>query len=278
MLDTLIDFAIHRRAVVIALACVMCVLGVVAFNNLPFDAFPDTTPIMVQVNASAPGWSAEEIERQITYPIERELSGLTGLTEVRSISKYSLAQVTLIFSDQIDIYLARQQVAERLVNIALPDGVPAPELGPVSTGLGEIFQYVVIGTTEDPTDLRTVQDWIIKPQLQSVPGVAEVNSWGGYEKQFQIVVDPNRLAQYNLRLSTLVGAVRDNLRNVPGGQMVRGGEQTVVQGNGTVSKREEIEDLVIETREGVPVHIHDVADVVVGHEIRRGGVSYLGVG
>jgi cobalt-zinc-cadmium resistance protein CzcA len=253
-------------------------VGGVAFLNLPFDAFPDTTPVMVQVNASAPGWAAEEIERQITFPIERELSGLTGLTEVRSVSKFGFSQVTLVFSDDIDIYLARQQVAERLVSIELPDGVPVPQLGPVSTGLGEIFQYIVIGKTDDQTDLRTVQDWIIKPQLQSVPGVAEVNSWGGFEKQYQIVVDPNRLVQYGLSLTTVVDVIQKGLTNVPGGQMIRGGEQTVVQGVGIVSRREQIEDLVIETRNGVPIHVHDFADVIVGHEIRRGVVTYDGAG
>lgn len=278
MIERLITTVIQRRAVVLVLALAMCLAGILAFVNLPFDAFPDTTPVMVQVNASAPGWAAEEIERQITFPIERELSGLTGLAEVRSISKYGLSQVTLVFSDDIDIYLARQQVAERLTSIALPDGVPAPQLGPVSTGLGEIFQYVVIGKTDDPTYLRTVQDWIIKPQLQSVPGVAEVNSWGGFEKQFQIVVDPNKLVQYNLSLKPMVDAVRDNLRNVAGGQMVRGGEQTVVQGVGTVSTREQIEELIVDTRNGVPIHLHDIADVVVGHEIRRGGATYQGQG
>lgn len=277
-MEKLIDLVIRRRAVVLCLALVLCLLGVVAFLNLPFDAFPDTTPVMVQVNASAPGWAAEEIERQITFPIERELSGLTGLTEVRSVSKFGFSQVTLVFSDDISIYLARQQVAERLVSIGLPDGVPAPQLGPVSTGLGEIFQYVVIGKTDNQTDPRTAQDWIIKPQLQSVPGVAEVNSWGGYEKQYQILIDPNRLVQYDLTLTSVVESVRRGLTNVPGGQMVRGGEQTVVQGVGIVNRREQIEDLVVDTRNGVPIHIHDFADVVVGHEIRRGAVTYQGAG
>ena len=278
MMEKLIDLVIRRRAVVLCLALVLCVLGAVAFINLPFDAFPDTTPIMVQVNATAPGWAAEEIERQITFPIERELSGLTGLTEVRSVSKFGFSQVTLVFNDDIDIYLARQQVAERLVSIALPDGIPAPQLGPVSTGLGEIFQYVVVGETSDPTEARTVQDWIITPQLQAVPGVAEVNSWGGFEKQYQIIVDPNRLVQYRLSLTAVVAAVRNGLSNVPGGQMIRGGEQTVVQGVGIVSKLEQIEELVIDSRDGVPIHVHDVADVIVGHEIRRGAVTYQGAG
>jgi heavy metal efflux system protein len=278
MLEHLITVAIQRRALILCLACVLCLLGIVAFINLPFDAFPDTTPVTVQVNATAPGWAAEEIERQVTFPIERELSGLTGLTDIRSLSKFGFAQVTLVFDDVIDIYAARQQVAERIVSIELPDGVPPPQLGPVSTGLGEIFQYVVIGQTDDPTELRTVQDWIIKPQLQAVPGVAEVNSWGGFEKQYQIVVDPNLLVRYELAVTQVVDAVRAGTVNVAGGQMVRGGEQTVVRGVGTVSRREEIEGLVVSGRNGVPVCIRDIADVVVGHEIRRGGATYRGAG
>ncbi|MEW6050388.1 MAG: CusA/CzcA family heavy metal efflux RND transporter [Candidatus Zixiibacteriota bacterium] len=278
MLEKLVDLVIRRRIVVLCLAVILVILGVSAFINLPFDAFPDTTPVMVQVNVSAEGWSPEELERQVTFPIERELSGLTGLTEVRSISKFGLSQVTLVFSDAVDIYLARQQVTERLVSVELPDGIPAPKLGPISTGLGEIFQYVVIGKTADPTDLRTVQDWIIRPQLQSVPGVAEVNSWGGYEKQYQVVVDPNRLMHYGLNLAAVVTILRDNLGNVAGGQMVRGGEQMVVRGVGTVSRREQIESLVVDTRNGVPIRISDFADVIVGHEIRRGAATYQGTG
>lgn len=262
----------------LCLALGLVVLGMVALFNLPFDAFPDTTPVMVQVNVSAPGWAPEEIERQITYAIERELSGLSGLTEVRSISKYGISQVNLVFQDDIDVFRARQQVTERLVSVSLPDGVESPELGPISTGLGEIFHYIVVGQTDDPTDVRTAQDWIIKPQLQSVPGVAEVNSWGGFLKQYHIVVDPNRLAQYRLTLATVAEAVRNNVGNVPGGQMVQAGEQTIVAGIGTVNRREQIESLVIETRNDIPIHVHDIADVVIGHEIRRGAASFQGQG
>jgi len=278
MLKTLIEFAIARRWLVLGLAVVLVVMGLFALFRLPFDAFPDTTPVMVQVNVSAPGWAPEDIERQVTYPVERELSGLAGLFEIRSISKYGISQVNLIFQEGIDIYRARQQATERLNAVQLPAGVEAPKLGPISTGLGEIFHYVVVGKTEDPTELRTVQDWIIKPQLQSVPGVAEVNSWGGYAKQYHILVDPSRLAQYQISLSTVVDVVRESIGNVPGGQMVRAGEQTLVTGVGIVSRREQIENIVIETRNDVPIHVHDVGDVVVGHEIRRGAATYQGQG
>ena len=274
MLQKLIEFTLQRRWFVLALAGLMILLGFFALLRLPFDAFPDTTPVMVQVNVSAPGWSPEEVERQITFPVERELSGLSGLTEVRSISKFGLSQVNLVFEDRIDTYLARQQTSERLGSVELPDGVEAPKLGPVSTGLGEVLQYVVISSSTDQTDARTVQDWIIKPQLQSVPGVAEINGWGGFEKQYQVLIDPKRIIQYDLHLEEVVEAIGRGVRNVPGGEMVRGGEQTVVQGIGQVSTREEIESLVVKSRNGVPVHLHDIADVVVGHEIRRGAVTY----
>lgn len=278
MLEKIIDFMIRRRYLILAAAAVVIVIGITALLRLPFDAFPDTTPVMVQVNVAAPGWAPEDVERQITFPIERELAGLAGLTEVRSISKFGIAQVNLIFEDAIDVYLARQQVTERLVSVQLPQGVEAPRLGPVSTGLGEIFHYLVIAHDADPTAARTAQDWIIKPQLQSLAGVAEVNSWGGFEKQFHIVVDPNRLAQYRLGVKEIADAIRDDLGNVSGGQMTRGGEQTIVRGVGVVSRRDQIENLVIDTRDDVPILVRDVAEVVIGHEIRRGAATANGDG
>lgn len=278
LLRGLIEFTTTHSGLMLFAALMLVVVGLAGLARLPFDAFPDTTPVMVQVNVSAPGWAPEEIERQITYPIERQLSGLAGLREVRSITRYGLAQVNLIFDDAIDIYLARQQTTERLVSVELPDGVPAPQLGPISTGLGEVFHYVLIGKTEDPTELRAIQDWVVKPQLQSVPGVAEVNSWGGFERQYHVLVDPNRLVQYDIPLSRLVDVLRENLGNVAGGQMVRGGEQTLVRGVGTVSKRDEIAELVVATRETTPIHVHDIGEVVVGHEIRRGASTYNGDG
>lgn len=198
MLRKLVEFTLKYRIVVLALAGLFCIFGVVALWNLPFDAFPDTTPTLVQVNVSAPGWAPEDLERLVTFPIEQALTGLTGLDEVRSVTKYGLCQVTTIFTDGTELYLARQQVSERLLTAELPDGVGVPQLGPVSTGLGEIFHYLVLGNTDDPTEPRTAQDWIIKPQLQAVPGVAEVNSWGGFEKQYLILFSPTKMIQYDI--------------------------------------------------------------------------------
>ena len=278
MLKRIVEFTLHQRYVVLALAAVMCIFGLIALIQLPFDAFPDTTPVIVQVNVSAPGWAPEDLERLVTYPIEQALTGLAGLAEVRSITKYGLCQVTTIFEDHIDLYLARQQVSERLVAVELPDGVESPKLGPVSTGLGEVFQYVVLGNTQDKTEPRTVQDWIIKPRLLATPGVAEVNSWGGFEKQYLIIFNPSSLAKYELTLQDVVEKLKKEMGNVPGGQIVRGGELTLVRGVGVVESIEEIENVVVASIQTIPIFVKDIAEVVIGHELRRGVATYNGLG
>ncbi len=278
MLKYLVEFILKYRLVVLAIAGILCLFGLVALWNLPFDAFPDTTPTLVQVNVSAPGWAPEDLEKLVTFPIEQGLTGLTGLDEVRSVTKYGLCQITTIFADGTDLYLARQQVSERLLTAELPDGVGVPKLGPVSTGLGEVFHYLVVGESNDPTDTRTAQDWIITPQLQAVPGVAEVNSWGGFEKQYMILFSPTKLVQYDLSVSEAVEAIGHELGNVPGGQIIRGGEMTLVRGIGVVESVEEIENVVIVSREGIPILVNDVANVVIGHELRRGATTFNGRG
>jgi cobalt-zinc-cadmium resistance protein CzcA len=278
MLTRLVEFTLRYRFLVLALAALMCVVGVIALWQLPFDAFPDTTPVLVQVNVSAPGWAADDLERLVTYPVEQAVTGLSGLVEVRSVTNYSLCQVTAIFDDNTDLYLARQQVSEKLPSIELPDGVGRPELGPVSTGLGEIFHYIVTGETEEPSDPRTAQDWILKPQLLSLPGVAEVNSWGGFEKQYLIMFDPDQLARYSLSLGDVVETIRVDLGNVPGGQIVRGGEMTVVRGIGVVESIEQIRRIVIAAPKGAPLTVDDIAEVVISHQIRRGATTYNGRG
>jgi len=278
MLKKLVEITLRYRYAVLALAVLLCLVGLVALWNLPFDAFPDTTPVLVQVNVAAPGWAPEDIERLVTYPIEQTLTGLSGLEEVRSVTKYGLCQVTTIFEDGADLYLARQQVNERLLAAELPDGVPPPQLGPVSTGLGEIFHYIVLGETDDITDPRTNQDWILKPQLLAVPGVAEINGWGGFERQYLILFDPDRLARYDLSLKQVVETIRDDLGNVPGGQVVQGGEMTILRGIGTVENAEQIEDIVIATIESTPITVRQIGDVVIGHESRLGATTYNGQG
>ena len=278
MLKSLVDFSIHNRIAVLMVAVLLVVVGLVALSQLPFDAFPDTTPVLVQVNVAATGWAPEDLELLVTYPLEQAVTGLTSLAEVRSVTKYGLSQVTAIFEDGTDLYLARQQVSEKLLSADLPEGVSAPELGPVSSGLGEVFHYIVLSDSDDPTAARTAQDWIIKPQLQAVPGVAEVNSWGGFKKQYTIRFDPDRLARYQLSVSDVVNAIKADLGNVPGGQIDRGGEMTIVRGIGVVRNIEEIESIVLASPEAIPISVSDVAEVVIGHEIRRGASTYNGLG
>ncbi|MHC4063662.1 MAG: efflux RND transporter permease subunit [Planctomycetota bacterium] len=278
MLDAVITWSLGHRFLVIALACGLVLTGAYSLAHLPIDAFPDTTPVQVQINTVAPTLSPAEVEQQITFPVEQAINGLTGLVEVRSISKFGLSQVTVIFNDDTDIYLARQLVMERLTTVELPEGLARPKMGPVATGLGEVYHYLVTSDTKSPSDLRTMQDWIIKPQLRSVPGVAEVNSWGGYERHYQVVVDPAKLMKHGLTLLDLFEALRRNNSNVGGGTITRSGEQLLVHGVGLVTTLEEVGNIVITAENGVPIYVRDLGQVIDGHEIRRGAVTHGGEG
>ncbi|MDQ2622346.1 MAG: CusA/CzcA family heavy metal efflux RND transporter [Actinomycetota bacterium] len=276
----MIDFSLKNRFVVLLLAGILIVFGVRAAKQLPLDAFPDTTPVQVQVNTNAPELSPEEVERLITFPVEYAMGGLKGLEEVRSVSKFGLSQVVLIFSDDTDIYFARQQINERLGEAELPEGVPEPTMGPVATGLGEVYHYLL--SSENPkidlTELRTLQDWVIRPRLRRVPGVAEINPWGGLAKQFQARVDPVKLAKYKLTLDDVILALKENNQNVGGGYVVRASESSLVQGVGRTTNVDEIADVVVTAIDGVPIRVKDVAEVGVGHVIRRGGTTANGQG
>jgi cobalt-zinc-cadmium resistance protein CzcA len=278
MLNTIIEWVLEHRWLVLALGGVMAIVGMISLSQLPFDAMPDITPVIVQVNTSIPGYAPEDVESQVTMSIERELSGLAKLEEIRSISKFGLSQVTCAFAEGTDLYRARQQVSERLVTVELPEGVERPRLGPISTGLGEIFHYIVIGRTGDSTAAREAQDWLLKPQLQAVPGVVEVNSWGGFEKQYQVLMDPSRLAAFKLTVADVMQALQRGHRNVGGGITSRAGEQFVVQGVGALTKREDIERITIDTRNGTPIRVQDIGDVVIGHALRNAAVTYDGQG
>src|SRR5258708_23700015 len=183
MLNGIIDWSLRNRFLVLAIAGVLAGLGAWSVPQLPIDAFPDTTPVQVQINTQAPGLSPEEVERQITFPIEQSLGGLPRLEQVRSLSKFGLSQVVVTFADGTDVYFARQQVSERLSAVELSEGQPRPRLGPVATGLGEVFHYTVASRKRDLTEVRSLQDWSVRPALRTVPGTAEINSWGGVEKQ-----------------------------------------------------------------------------------------------
>lgn len=276
-LDRLIGLCLrHRVAVLLAFGVVVAV-GLSALRRLPFDAYPDTTPVQVQINAVAPALAPLEIERQVTAPIEQAVAGLPGLVEVRSLSKFGFGQITAQFSDATDIWLARQVIAERLSHVELPAGVEPPTLGPVTSALGEVFQYLVQSHTLSAAELRTLHHWVIRPQMLQVPGVAEINTWGGFEKQWHVVFDPALLIKHDVTLDDVAEALARNNRNVGGGLVAQGGEARLVQGVGLLDPPD-IERVVIAAREGVPIRVGDVAKVVEGHEIRRGAVTAEGEG
>ncbi|MGQ0633758.1 MAG: efflux RND transporter permease subunit [Planctomycetaceae bacterium] len=281
MLERIITWSLAHRALVMGGAAAIALCGFLSLRSLNVDAFPDTTPIQVQINTAAPSLVPEEIERLITFPVELALGGMPGLQEVRSISQFGLSQVVVTFEDGVDIYFARQQIIERLANVEMPPGVPRPEMGPVSTGLGEVFHYLLVPAGENPADLntlRTTQDWGIKPELRPVPGTAEVNSWGGLKKQYQVWIDPSRLFTYELTFQEVMDALRQNNLNVGGGNIVREGDMLLVHGVGRTVNIEQIRRIVIAAKEGVPIYVDDVAQVLIGHEIRRGAVTAFGNG
>lgn len=278
MLNRIIHWSLDHRVAVIALWAIIAVAGVISFLRLPMDAFPDTTPVQVQVNTVAPALSPLEIERQISAPLEQAISGLPKLKEVRSISKFGLSQLTVIFEDGSEIYRSRQVVMERVQSVELPPGIERPQLGPVATGLGEVFHYLVTARDKTLAELRTLHDWVIKPQLRSVPGVAEVNTWGGDERRIEIVTDPQQLSMRGLTLDSLMEAIERNNTNVGGGSVERSGSASLVQGVGIVTTPRDIENIVVTARGGVPVRVGDLARVVEGKEIRRGAVSADGKG
>ncbi|MEI6241478.1 MAG: CusA/CzcA family heavy metal efflux RND transporter [Planctomycetia bacterium] len=278
MLEKIIAWSLSHRIAVLAGAAVVCLVGWVAVNRLVVDAFPDTTPVQVQINTVAPGMVAEEIERQITFPIELAMGGMPGLEGLRSASMFGLSVVIVTFKDGTDIYFARQLINERLGTVAVPPGVERPEMGPVSTGLGEVFHYLLVPRGMSLTDAKTLQEWTLKPALRSVPGVAEVNAWGGLNKQYQIRVDPALLRKYDLSFDQVVEAVPRNNFNVGGGSIDRSGDAVLVYGVGRTVDIEQIKRIVVASSAGVPIRIRDVGEVVIGHEIRKGAVTYGGQG
>lgn len=280
MLNWIIERSLANRALVLVLAGVLLVLGGRTLSVLPIDAFPDTTPVQVQINTSAAGLNPQETEAQITGPVESAISGLPGLQNVRSISKFGFSQVVATFEDRITVLQARQLVSERLQTVELPEGWERPQLGPIATGLGEVFHYIVRSTDTNRTlvELRMLQDWVVKPELRKVPGVAEVNTWGGFEKQFHVLVETDRLIKYRLTLEDLVDALQANNQNVGGGEIVRSGESILVHGIGLTTNVQEIANIVLKAQEGTPVRVRDVATVREDHEIRRGAVTADGRG
>jgi cobalt-zinc-cadmium resistance protein CzcA len=270
-MERLVAFALRQRLMVI-LGCLGLIgFGVQALRHVPIDAFPDVTNIQVQVLATATGMAPTEVEQLVAYPIEAGMGGLPGVTEIRSLSKLELAVVTVVFQDGVNIYFARQLVSERLQQVRekLPPGVEV-ELGPISTGLGEIYQYTLESPTRDIMELRTLQDWVVRPILRSVPGVTDVNSFGGLVKQYQVLVRPEQLTSYGLTVHDVLRALADNNSNASGGYIEHAGEQYVIRGLGLARDVSDLGKAVIATRAGARIHVGDIADVLVGPEPRQG--------
>ncbi len=281
MLNKLVEFSVRNRLLVILFGFVLIGLGAYTLTQTPVDAFPDTTPVQVQINTVAAALNPEEIEQQITLPVELSIGGLPGLSNVRSVSKFGLSQIVATFEDDTSITDARQYVSERISAVELPEGIARPKLGPIATGLGEVFHYVLRSENPDRSleELRTLHDWVVKPELRKVSGVAEVNSWGGYEKQYHVVISPAALLKYDLTLGEVFEALETNNQNVGGGVLTSGGQSRLVRGVGRVSSVEQIENVVISAFDGVPIRIRDVAEAVqIDHEIRRGAVTSGGRG
>lgn len=281
MIEALIRSALKQRVIMAVVALVLFGFGIMAVKKLSVDAFPDVTNIQVQIATEAPGRSPEEVERFVTVPIEIAMTGLPGLTEMRSLNRNGLSLITLVFTDATDVYFARQLVMERLIEVGarMPEDV-TPVLGPVSTGLGEVYQYTLERpddgkralTTEELTERRTVQDWVVRPLLRSISGVAEINSQGGYVKQYQVLANPDRLRHYGISLQDLYAAVARNNANSSGGVLPHFAHQYLIRGVGLIRSLDDIGNIVLKEVEGTPVYIRDVAEVTFGHEVRQGAI------
>ncbi|WP_334186805.1 CusA/CzcA family heavy metal efflux RND transporter [Noviherbaspirillum sp.] len=286
MFERIIRFAIEQRWLVLLAVFGVAAIGIYSYQKLPIDAVPDITNVQVQINTSAPGYSPLETEQRITFPLETVMSGLPDLEQTRSLSRYGLSQITVIFKDGTDIYFARQLVNERLQEAKerLPAGV-TPVMGPISTGLGEIYLWTVEakegakkpdGTPYTPTDLREIQDWIVKPQLRNVPGVTEINSIGGYSKEYQVAPVPERLASYGLTLNDVVNALDRNNSNAGAGYIEKRGEQLLIRAPGQVQSLDDIRNIILGNVQGVPIRMRDIGEVEIGRELRTGAATENG--
>ncbi len=286
MIEALIRWSLTQRIVVAVLAAALCIAGAFAVRKLSVDAFPDVTNVQVQVATEAPGRPPTEVERFITVPIEMAMTGLPGLTEMRSLNRNGISVITLVFTESTNVYFARQLVLERLIEVTgnMPPGI-TPVLGPVSTGLGEIYQY----TLEHPSDRlpdgrlrtltpnelmerRTVQDWVLRPMLRSIPGVAEINSQGGFVKQYQVLVNPDRLRYFGLGIKEVHGAIARNNANSSGGVLPHYAEQYLIRGTGLISSADDLRNIMLKEVNATPVYLRDVADVQIGSEVRQGAI------
>ena len=289
MIEAVVGFALRQRILVAVVSGLLVLGGLYTLRIMPIDAFPDVTNVQVQILTEVPGLSPVEVEKLVTFPIELVLAGLPGLQEVRSLSKFGLSQITVVFHDDMELYFARQLVLERMISAkdGLPDGVQ-PEMAPVTTGLGEVYQYYLARPGEDYangdlarqterlTEERTLQDWVIRPLLKGLPGVIDVNSLGGYVKQYNVIVDPVKLRKYDLTVPQVYEAIGSNNANAGGGILDRPTDRYIVRGVGMIKTIEDLQDIVVKEQGGTPVFVRDVAEVAIGHAVRHGAAMLNG--
>lgn len=280
MLNKIIDFSLRQKFVALSLVVLMAAGGIFSLQDIPINSQPDVTPVQVLVITKAGRYSPYDVERLVSYPIETAMNGLPDIKEVRSISQFGLSAVTIEFEEDTDIYFARQLVSQRVQSIAgeLPDGVSAPQLGPISTALGEIVQYVIRGQNHSLTELRTIQDWLIAPQLKTVKGVTEVTSFGGFVKQYEVQVDPDRLRNFGIGLKDLTEAIGNNNSVSGGNYLEHNREQYIIRGFGQISTAKNIEDIIVKDLDNRPIYVKDIANVELGRQLRQGAVSQDGNG
>jgi cobalt-zinc-cadmium resistance protein CzcA len=280
MLNNIIDFSLRQKFVALSLVVLMAAGGIFSLQDIPINSQPDVTPVQVLVITKAGRYSPYDVERLVSYPIETAMNGLPDIKEVRSISQFGLSAVTIEFEEGTDIYFARQLVSQRVQSIAgeLPEGVSSPQLGPISTALGEIVQYVVRGQNHTLTELRTIQDWLIAPQLKTVQGVTEINSFGGFVKQYEVQVDPDRLRNFGIGLKDLTEAIENNNSVSGGNYLEHNREQYIIRGFGQISTAKNIEDIIVKELDNRPIYVKDIAEVTLGRQLRQGAVTQDGNG
>ena len=274
MLNKIVDVSLRYKVLVLVLFLIVILMGVKAWRELPVDAFPDVTPVQVNIYTESPGLAAEDVEKLLTTPIETSMAGLAGIEEIRSVSLFGLSYVSVNFKDNVDIYFARRLVGEKLLEAKdrIPQGYGEPILGPNTSGLGQVFWYTVESADKklSAMDLRTLHDWNVRLKLRTAPGVDDVTSWGGDEKQYQVLINPNQLIKYGISLKSVMEALTNNNRQVGGQFLNIGQEQYLVRGLGLVANTKEIGNIVLATREGTPIYVRDVAEVKEGPSLRSG--------
>jgi cobalt-zinc-cadmium resistance protein CzcA len=288
MIERILRFSLKQKLLVLFAVALLIVGGISAFRTLPIDAVPDVTNVQVQILTNSPTLAPLEVERYITFPIEVAMNGIPGVEEIRSISKFGLSVVTVVFHDNVDIYFARQLIFEKLQTAVenIPSEFGKPRLGPISTGLGEIYQYIIrpksrkaLQDSATLMEMKTLQNWMVKRQLLTVPGVNEVNGWGGFDKQYHVLIDPQKLLSYNITLRDVFNAVAENNANAGGAYIEHANEQYLIRGSGLVQSIDDIKNIIVKTDDnGTPIYVHNVADVQLGAAIRQGAVTMNGKG